>query len=563
MLTLPRIGPVGRNVALTALLSFISVVIISAIISENEDVEFKFYAIKAWAAGDFPSFPANHHNLRWAINLPAVLWVALFGDSPASYLTFNYLIFALCTAGMFWLGRTLTSAGIALVILALWFLNPVVYSLAPLLMPELFSIFYLILGLILLYCAYADSSRTTYAWSMLALFFMYGAKETNLFFMPGLALFELARRNYQRLAIMIAVFGGGLLVETLVVDFLLRDQSILFGRSEAIVRGPHVAEMYKIFSYYTLADVPRRWWFTGATLLDRLSYISKAIYLAFFAASAWLIWRKFSAAPDGKGGRASLGAPSGDAVTETIDATVALGLSFAFITTFFIISWHPFVLGQPLVDRYLWVLLVPSILVVGFVLYVALEVQDSAFARSSRIANFARHWLTWTNQRRVTPVLIIAIIVVGTLSRLAMDAGIVSKRREGHSEPYTIFGANAYYRTSVREPLVNGCTVIFANRRAAWSGLIFAFPYRFFSPPEQLYRWELNGLKIAGGGTVHGAEANDSAWGGLSEIRVALGHGMDTPYAVQFAGPSVPRCTKANYVGHLDVHPRDQALAPH
>src|SRR5262249_16034155 len=87
------------NVALVALLTFLSVLIISAIISENEDVEFKFYAIKAWAAGDFPQFPANHHNLRWAINVPTVCWVFLFGDSPVSYLVLNYLVFSLPTAG--------------------------------------------------------------------------------------------------------------------------------------------------------------------------------------------------------------------------------------------------------------------------------------------------------------------------------------------------------------------------------------------------------------------------------------------------------------------------------
>jgi hypothetical protein len=532
-----------RDVALTALLSFVSVMIISAIITENADVEFKFFAVKAWATGHFPSFPANHHNLRWAINLPATLWVAIFGDSPASYLTLNYVIFSVSTAGIFWLARVLVSPTAAVLVFALWFLNPVVYWIAPLLMPELFSVFYLVLALILLHRGYTSGSHISYGFGLLSLFFMYGAKETNIFFIPGLALYELVKRDYKKLAMIISVFVVGLFLETTIVDILLRNNHIRFGRLEALLRSPHIAEMYEIFSHYTFADIPRRWWFTGVTNLDRLEYFSKATYFAFFAVSGWFIWRKFYTA--------SLGVSSKDESTsETTFVMISLGLSFAFFTTFFIISWHPFILGQPLADRYLWVMLVPSILTIG----AACDV-----IRAHRTGRF----LVEGFQAPLTPILIAVIVIFGTLSRLAIDAGIVAKRRQGHVEPYTVLTANAYYRASVRERLQQGCTVIFAGRRAAWSGLIFAFPYGFFSEPERLYERDLNGLKIAGGGAVRGSDVDESNWIGLREIRAALGQTLDNPYALQFEGVSAPSCDRASYLGQLDVHPRDQELQHH
>jgi hypothetical protein len=74
----------------------------------------KWLAIKACPSVHFPSLPANHHNLRWAIDFPATLFAFLFGDSPRGvYLTFNYLVFSLATARLYRLVRDVTSAATA------------------------------------------------------------------------------------------------------------------------------------------------------------------------------------------------------------------------------------------------------------------------------------------------------------------------------------------------------------------------------------------------------------------------------------------------------------------
>lgn len=119
-----------RDVILVAILAFVSVAIASATIEDNGDIEYKWLAAKAWASFDFPSLPANHHNLRWGINIPTTLFIFLFGDSPRSYLTLNFLVFSLGTAGLYQLARSMTSARTAVVILAIWLLNPTVFWLA-------------------------------------------------------------------------------------------------------------------------------------------------------------------------------------------------------------------------------------------------------------------------------------------------------------------------------------------------------------------------------------------------------------------------------------------------
>jgi hypothetical protein len=195
MISFRPIAVKERDVALVAILSFVSVACVSATIWENGDIEEKWLAIKAWAAFDFPDLPASQHNLRWGINFLSTFFVSIFGDSPRSYLALNYLVFSLATAGLYRLARDMTSSLAATAILAIWFLNPIVYFLSSNLMPEVFGVFYLVMALMVLRASYISGSRWTYAFSILIFFLMYGAKETNAFFMPGLALYELIRKK--------------------------------------------------------------------------------------------------------------------------------------------------------------------------------------------------------------------------------------------------------------------------------------------------------------------------------------------------------------------------------
>jgi hypothetical protein len=194
----------------------------------------------------------------------------------------------------------MTSALTGAAMLAIWFLNPMVYFLAPNLMPELF-VFYLVVALI----AVRSHTALDHAGSMLGASFVSFSctvrKRRTFFFIPGLALCEFLRKKYANVMIIIIIFGLGLALETAIVDFLLRGHGILFGRAQAILHGEFAVDLQRDFalSYrvegasglvvgeayaYTPIDMFRRWWFTANTNLDRLGYFSQVLYFLFFRA---------------------------------------------------------------------------------------------------------------------------------------------------------------------------------------------------------------------------------------------------------------------------------------
>lgn len=538
----------------------VSVMLISTRVYENEDVEYKWAAVAAWAHGDFPAYEFNHHNLRWGMNGIGVVWVALFGESPISYLTLNYVVFSVSTAGMYWLARSMFSRGEAMIVMAIWLLNPVLYRLPSNFMPELYGQFYLILALVLMRLAYIRNSRALYACSMMALFCLYGAKETNVFFMPGLALWELMRRRFDNLAIMVGVFVVGLGIETAIVNWAGQSQSLVLGRLEALAHGKHVKEMEAIFPA-TPADILGRWSLHAAKYIERnemwnSELPSKLLYLLFFVlapALAVLGWRR---------ARARSGAPAaGGAISSlrAIDpfafAVIAMGLSFAFCTTFFILSLDPFITGQPLVDRYLWILLTPVLLTIGAAIVVLrqwLDVRPGwlqgklAKAGSGLSAVFG-----WIDRRAM---LVFAIVMVASTGlRFYVDGKIV-ERRNNAEQPYAYFDANAFFKRSIRSPLEAGCTLVFVTPKASWSAMIFGFPYGTFTDPAQLYAEKLDGLKTYDGATLRTWPVTTSEMPGL-EGRMHV-KGADLT-AVRLE--SAAKCDRVYYLGHLDI-PADQQI---
>src|SRR5262249_10930846 len=119
---------------------------------------------------------------------------------------------------------------------------------------------------------------------------------------------------------------------------------------------------------------------------------------------------------------------------EFVFAVLSLGLSFAVCTTFFVISLHPFTMGQPLSDRYLWMLLVPAMLLLA-------QLLDGRVARiCERLAAIltgnghrARSWLA----QHSIELSIVAIVVLGTFSRLLIEGELVRVRRVGYALPYS------------------------------------------------------------------------------------------------------------------------------
>ncbi len=257
-----------------ALLAFVSACLVATSIWENGDIELKWWAVKAWAEFQFPNFPPNHHNMRWAITIPAAIWVRLTGDGAVNYLLLNHVVFALTTAGLYLLIKRLTTPLVAIAALALWLVNPVAYSLPSNLMPEVYSMIYPVAALLLVRRSYETGSRWAYVWAIVMMFLAYGAKETNIFFMPGWGLYEILHRRWKNVALIIGVFGGLLIVETLIINALLSGSHIMFGRAQAIMQAGHLSEMTTDWIYQPI-DLLTRWGFNAETNFDRLEYFPR------------------------------------------------------------------------------------------------------------------------------------------------------------------------------------------------------------------------------------------------------------------------------------------------
>lgn len=547
-----------RDVIWVGVLALVSAALVSTSIWENGDIELKWWAVKAWADGALPDFAPNHHNMRWAITFPAVAWVRLFGDGALSYLLLNHVVFALTTAGLYALIRSVTTPLIAALMLALWLVNPVVYSLPSNLMPELWSIFYVVGALLLLQRAYATGSHWFYAGAIVVLFCAYGAKETNIFFMPGLGLYEIFRRRWVNVGLICGVFGVLWVVETVAVNLILSDMDLWFGRAQAIVQAGHLDEMSNIWLYQPI-DLILRWGFVAETNFDRLEFFSKAIYLCFFAVSAVKAWSWIKARtllpPAGAIGPGD--APAG----AVISAGWAMGLAFAFCTTFFILGLDPLVLGQPLNDRYLWVLLAPAYLVLAVVLQYWLARAAAADKGPLACAGRLQRWAEPFTTGHMALASLLVIAGVCTLARWPIEVAAIEIRRRGFDQPYTVFTAQSYF-DEARAHLSAGCTLVFPRLRPAQTVLIHAYHHRELLPTTQvleLYRGGLDGLQVEGR-TLRVWAVPRHDWPQLEGLLYADMEIPDfQPYAIRLV--EAGSCERAYWLGQADIHPRDQLLS--
>lgn len=544
-----------RDTGWVALLAFVSACLVATNIWENGDIELKWWAIKAWADFQFPDFPPNHHNMRWAITIPAAIWVRLTGDGALNYLLLNHVVYAATTAGLYALIRKLTTPLVALLALGFWLINPVTYDLPSNLMPEIYSMAYPVAALLLVRNSYATGSRWAFAWAVVMMFLAYGAKETNIFFVPGWGLYEILHRRWKNVAMIVGIFGGLLLVETLLIDALLSHRHIVFGRAQAIMQAGHLDEMTHDWPYRPI-ELITRWGFNAETNMDRLEFFSKAIYWAFFIVSGWKGWQWARARtllpPQGELGPA--GVPGGEAIS----IAWAMGLSFAFFTTFFILSFNPLILGQPLNDRYLWPLLIPGYVVLSVVLKAWLaRMENAQKGFAGFVAQLQRMFAPLASGRWVL-VSLALVAVFGTLAHGAIEYAGIKMRRQGFDQPYTVATAQPYFNAA-RDRLLDGCTLVFPRRRPAQTVLVHSLHFRDIQPTLQLYQQQLDGLMIRGR-RLHGWAVPRENWHVMEGKLYAEfdNPGFFRPYAVRLEGAGT--CDRAYYYGQADMAPQDQLL---
>ncbi len=243
----------------------------------------KWYEVKRLSHG-LPYSRLDHHTMRWGINFLTLFIQKFFGTSASVY--YIAPATAATAAAFFLYGIALNLQGRALAISVTLLLSfhPVIINAGSQLFPGIFSICY-VLGSIFFLLMYTKQRKMLYiGLSAFFLFLGYGAKITNLFFLPAIVFYiAFILKEYKAGGIYLLFLLLGFFLETLWIDTILGDYS-LPGR--LALAGGHLNLMQ--------SGVIRESFFSG--IFERWSILPNYMYLhsitGFFAAFFFLSQHK-------------------------------------------------------------------------------------------------------------------------------------------------------------------------------------------------------------------------------------------------------------------------------
>ena len=312
-------------------------------------------------ARDFANFDlstfelANHHHLRWGSWIVPFFFNIIFGDGIEIY--YYSTIVPSTLAGLLFVYLCSKRFGFvwALVFLALWFtdkqLNRGTFQLLPTgqgLLPLA------LMGYLLLQLPGSKPTNKRYLTLILCCWFwMYGVKETNLFFTPGILFYVYFNGGFRAVRFLLLGMLGLYAIECLFFilitngDLVLgRAWQLLFGDAKHMKLMSTMQKLVKEQNRYFDHGVTIRWYMTDKPQVV-LNFIAPLLSLFYLN---------------------KLGIKNLERQQRLIVIYAVLCLSFLFFTTIFIVSLDPIRLGQPLRDRYLAIILpLAFILVMDFV----------------------------------------------------------------------------------------------------------------------------------------------------------------------------------------------------
>jgi hypothetical protein len=299
----------------------------------------------------------SHHYMRWGIWLLPTVLNYLFSDGIAVYFLSSILPATAAAIVFIYLVTANLGALIGGLFALLWFFDPQVNRETFQLMPTAAGLLPLSLLLLAfhLYARRQLSVTTLTAASGVLMFWLYGAKETNIFFGPGIVVVLFLVGGLRSVAIFAAICAALYVVETLAFRSLT-DAMSYGGRLHELVSkdAPHMSGMMKRPNI--VAEQSALW---DAGIISRWYRVLPGhipVYFGSIALFAYFLW---------KGPPAETTAPA----RRLAFMFAALGASFAFCTSFFILSLDPIRLGQPLRARYLAILLPVSYFVLLYMLH--------------------------------------------------------------------------------------------------------------------------------------------------------------------------------------------------
>jgi len=265
---LPRAGALLRHLEEPAILISLSGLFFAMLWIHLEPVEVAGDAFAKWDfvrmwfhANDFSEEKWDHHMARIGVLVPTYIAQWLFGRGHTTYYV-PQLVFAVAQAPLVYvIGKRIGGrvAGILAALLLVYF-DPMIRQGSQLL-PEVFSATYALGALYLYVRATEAHGRRRTAWlvaSSVCFFFGYLAKETTLFFLPGLLLaLWLERKSFREVALFAGILLAGFLLESLGYTLFTRHAH----RGDVIMGGHGALSMPKVtflqlFDRFIQLDTP-------------------------------------------------------------------------------------------------------------------------------------------------------------------------------------------------------------------------------------------------------------------------------------------------------------------
>jgi hypothetical protein len=401
----------NSRIYLSLVLFFATIVAVSGLwiqpFSVGGDVAAKWRFVRYMVDPSWTLISFDHQTARWALNLPASVFAAVFGVQASTVFLIPTLAFAglCCMLLMSW--RRMFTWPVTFLLMVAVALNPMNVWLHSEFLPDNVSILYVWAAFALL----MGNQRNSHIWSAIVLFLAYGAKITNVFFVPGVLVWLCCARGV-RPAIVYAAALGLLFVAESIVTSLILGKFLPLGLVQASL-STHLAGMETTYVYDGWWDTIARW------KLDIGAFTYAKIIMLLFILAAALTAIVRLRRP------VSMPAP--------VSLCLCMGVSFAFFISFAAISIAPFRPVQPLIDRYLWPLFPFALTYLGWLL----ESFAGGFLRRFRIlpqSDFA-----W-------------ILATATAFCLALAASsylyLQYKRlahRNGIAYPFTLYSIDRYF----------------------------------------------------------------------------------------------------------------------
>ena len=199
---------------------------------ENSGDSFvKWYEAKRLAHGlDYSRL--DHHTMRWGINFLSLLFQKIFGTQASTYYLPSAFAATLSSLFVFLIGTRVQDRILGIMALLLFCFHPSIIVAGSQLFPGIFSCCYC-LGSVYFLLLFTRTNHEKLGYlvaSAVFLFCAYGAKMTNLFFLPALAGYLYwSSRKLRPVIIYLGILGLGFLLETLIIDTILGNYT-MFGR---------------------------------------------------------------------------------------------------------------------------------------------------------------------------------------------------------------------------------------------------------------------------------------------------------------------------------------------